>query len=144
MASPTQWTRVSANSRRCWWTAKPGMLQSMGSQRFGHDWTTEQQHLILTWALLIYDSNLMDCESGVNSLQFFKRSDVKVYILPRVVFFFFFFLLLIQVFLKALFRPNKLTLIIIPNYYGPDWPMWSICNVSRLWWEINKMEHRPL
>ena len=58
----------------------------------------------------------MDCESGVNSLQFFKRSDVKVYILPRVCF----FLLLIQVFLKALFRPNKLTLIIIPNYYRPD------------------------
>ena len=24
---------------------KPGMLQSMGSQRVGHDWATEQQHL---------------------------------------------------------------------------------------------------
>ena len=24
-----------------WWTQKPGMLQSMGSQRVGHDWVTE-------------------------------------------------------------------------------------------------------
>ena len=24
-----------------WWTEKPGMLQSMGSQRVGHDWGTE-------------------------------------------------------------------------------------------------------
>ena len=24
-----------------WWTGRPGMLQSMGSQRFGHDWVTE-------------------------------------------------------------------------------------------------------
>ena len=24
-----------------WWTGKPGMLQSIGSQRVGHDWATE-------------------------------------------------------------------------------------------------------
>ena len=24
-----------------WWTGEPGMLQSMGSQRAGHDWVTE-------------------------------------------------------------------------------------------------------
>ena len=41
MASPTQWTWVWVNSGRWWWTAKPGMLQSMGSQRVGHDWATE-------------------------------------------------------------------------------------------------------
>ena len=27
--------------RSWWWTGKPGMLQSMGSQRVGHDWATE-------------------------------------------------------------------------------------------------------
>ena len=37
MASPTQWAWVWA---RWWRTGKPGMLQSMGSQRVGHDWTT--------------------------------------------------------------------------------------------------------
>ena len=26
------------------WTDEPGRLQSMGSQRVGHDWATKQQH----------------------------------------------------------------------------------------------------
>ena len=32
-----------------WWTGRPGMQQSMGSQRIGHDWATE---LNLTESLL--------------------------------------------------------------------------------------------
>ena len=46
MASPTQWLWGWANSRSWWWTRKPGVLQSMGSQRVGwlSDWTdTERQ-----------------------------------------------------------------------------------------------------
>ena len=39
--SPTQWTWVWASSGNWRWTGKPGMLQSMGSQRVGHDWATE-------------------------------------------------------------------------------------------------------
>ena len=41
MASPTRWTWVWASSRSLWWTGRPGMLQSMGSQRVRHDWATE-------------------------------------------------------------------------------------------------------
>ena len=41
MASSTQWTWVWVNSGSWWWTGKPGNLQSMGSQRVRHDWTTE-------------------------------------------------------------------------------------------------------
>ena len=41
MASPTQWTWVWVNSRSWRWTERPGMLQSMESQRVGHDWATE-------------------------------------------------------------------------------------------------------
>ena len=41
MASLTPWTWVWASSRSWWWTMKPGVLQSMGSQRVGHDWVTE-------------------------------------------------------------------------------------------------------
>ena len=41
MASLTWWTWVWVGSRSWWWTARPGMLQSMGSQRVGHDWVTE-------------------------------------------------------------------------------------------------------
>ena len=43
MASLTHWTWVWANSRRWWRTGKPGMLQSMGSQRVGHNLAIEQQ-----------------------------------------------------------------------------------------------------
>ena len=41
MASPTQWTWIWENSRGWQWTGRPGMLQSMGSQRVRHDWVTE-------------------------------------------------------------------------------------------------------
>ena len=41
MASPTQWTWVWINSGSWWWTGRPGVLQSMGLQRVGHDWVTE-------------------------------------------------------------------------------------------------------
>ena len=41
MASPTQWTWVWVNSGSCWWTGRPGVLQTMGSQRVRHDWVTE-------------------------------------------------------------------------------------------------------
>ena len=41
MASSTQWTWVWVNSRSWRWTGRPGVLQSMGSQRVGHDWANE-------------------------------------------------------------------------------------------------------
>ena len=34
-------TWVWASTRSWWWTGKPGVLQSMGQQRVGHDWATE-------------------------------------------------------------------------------------------------------
>ena len=40
MASPPWWTWVWASSRSWWWTGKPGVLQSMGLQRAGHDLVT--------------------------------------------------------------------------------------------------------
>ena len=36
-----QWTWVCSSSRIWWWTGQPGVLQSMGLQRVGHDWVTE-------------------------------------------------------------------------------------------------------
>ena len=41
-----------ANSGRQWRTGKPGVPQSMGSQRVRHDWVTEQQQIL--------------CRAGVN------------------------------------------------------------------------------
>ena len=40
-ASLTEWTWVRVNSGSWWWTGRPGVLESMGSQRVGHDWATE-------------------------------------------------------------------------------------------------------
>ena len=40
-------TWVWARSRSWWWTGKPGVLQSMGSQKVRHDWVTE-----LSWSEL--------------------------------------------------------------------------------------------
>ena len=53
MASLTRWTWVWASSESWWWTGKPGVLQSMGSQRVGHDWMTE-----LNWAHTILQFNI--------------------------------------------------------------------------------------
>ena len=50
MASPTQWAWVWVDSGSWWWTGRPGVLQSMGSQRVGHDWTTE-----LNWTEVEYN-----------------------------------------------------------------------------------------
>ena len=41
MTSPTQWTWVWVGSGSWCWTGKPGVLQSMVSQRVGHNWATE-------------------------------------------------------------------------------------------------------
>ena len=47
MASPTQWAWVWASSRSWWWTGRPGMLQSMGSQSWTQlsDWTVRMEIL---------------------------------------------------------------------------------------------------
>ena len=45
-ASSTRQTWVWASSGSWWWTGKSGMLQSMGSQRVGHNWATEQNQII--------------------------------------------------------------------------------------------------
>ena len=47
MVSPTQWTWVWENFGRWWRTGNPGLLQSMGSQRVGNDWTTERQKQLI-------------------------------------------------------------------------------------------------
>ena len=53
MASLTWWTWVWASSGSWWWTGKPGMLQSMGLQRVGHDWATK-----LNWTKFVVTTTL--------------------------------------------------------------------------------------
>ena len=57
MVSLTEWTWVWVSSRSWWWTGRPGVLQSMGSQRVRHVWATE-----LNWTELVrFYSKLCDC-----------------------------------------------------------------------------------
>ena len=65
--SPTQWTWVWVNSRSWWWTGRSGVLQSLGSQRVGHDWATELNWLMWTelplqdaaflWLVIVFDKH---------------------------------------------------------------------------------------
>ena len=47
MASPTRWTWVWVDSGSWWWTGRPGVLQSMGSQRVAHDSVIELNARVL-------------------------------------------------------------------------------------------------
>ena len=74
MASLTQWTWVCINSRSWWWTGRLGVLQSMGSQRVGHDWMTTELKWTMPSALL--GLQLTNCSSlalsaSIISSQFF-------------------------------------------------------------------------
>ena len=88
MVSPTWWTWVRASSRSWWWTGKPGVLQSMGSQRVRHDWATE-----LNWMTIIkfcnnnYEGNKCQRKEGRECagdkrglILFFKNSVLILYI----------------------------------------------------------------
>ena len=75
MASPTQWTWVWVNSGSWWWTGRPGVLQSMGLQRVGHNWTTE-----LSWTKLMkwsygcrMTNNMKDVGEKLSSVQSLSR-----------------------------------------------------------------------
>ena len=61
MVSPTRWTWIWLSSRSWWWTGRPGVLQSMGSQSQTHlsDWTElmcirkpKNSHFVLIFLLI--------------------------------------------------------------------------------------------
>ena len=49
MASQTQWTWVWVNFGSWWWTGRPGVLQSIGSQRIRHSNWTELRFSLVTY-----------------------------------------------------------------------------------------------
>ena len=46
MASPTLWTWVWVRPGSWWWTGRPGVLQSKGSQRVEHDWVNWTEYIV--------------------------------------------------------------------------------------------------
>ena len=78
MASSTWWTWVWASFGSLWWTGKPDVLQSTGSQRVRHDWTTE-----LNWNKLAFPLiNILGFffflggESGGHLVSLFCRAEI--------------------------------------------------------------------
>jgi len=52
---------MSLSSWSWWWTRKPGMLQSMGLHRVGHDWPTELNwslHVVIIFSLMMRTSKI--------------------------------------------------------------------------------------
>ena len=74
MASLSLWTWVWASSRSWWWTVKPGVLQSMGSQTVRQDWATE-----LNWESL----SEITSDSDDSKLPLMKELLIKVWVLVR-------------------------------------------------------------
>ena len=78
VASLTWWTWVWASSRCWWWTGKPGMMRSMGSQRVGHDWMTDmnwtEQRSVCTYSVvrLLVTPWTAACQSPL-SLEFSRQ-----------------------------------------------------------------------
>ena len=60
MMSPSGRTWIWVSSRSWWWPRKPGVLQSMGLQRVGHDWGTE-----LNWTERSLSSGTLTCTASV-------------------------------------------------------------------------------
>ena len=73
MASPTRWTWIWANCGRWWRTEETGLLQSMRSQRVGHDWATEQQHW---WLIVGLNFRTLEPSKCLNS-RFVSKSQWK-------------------------------------------------------------------
>ena len=64
MASLTQWTWVWVNFGSWWWTGRPGVLQSMGLHRVGHDWVTGLNWTELNWTGYIPRSGIAGSYGG--------------------------------------------------------------------------------
>ena len=64
MASLTRWTWVWASSGSRLWTENPGVLQSMGSQRVGHDWVNWTELMINMLKALMDKTHSMQEQMG--------------------------------------------------------------------------------
>ena len=74
IASLTRWTWVWVNSGSWWWTERPSMLRSMGSQRIRHDWVTE-----LNWTELNLFWRCRQTSRTIRKWSLKRKTDDKVY-----------------------------------------------------------------
>ena len=75
MASPMWWTWVRASSGSWWWTGRPGVLQSMGLQRVGHD----KQYVHANPSLPVYPSPPHPYPPGNQTFVFYACDSISVW-----------------------------------------------------------------
>ena len=80
MASPTQCTWVWASSERWLRTGKPGVLQSMGSQRVRHDWATEQQTPVQQAESWSREGRQIGCADALSAMHAAQAQRIGVFI----------------------------------------------------------------
>ena len=78
MALSIQWTWLWVNSGSSWWTGRPGVLQSMGSQRVRHNWATE-----LNWTELMYSLSFCSLFWGCSCCSFLFLTSFVLWIINR-------------------------------------------------------------
>ena len=81
MASLTRRTWVWVSSGSWWWTGKPGVLQSMGSQRVGHEWVIE-----LNWIFPLSSRFLCLVQEGLYPSMVMKYSPIVLIICSYFVY----------------------------------------------------------
>ena len=88
MASPTRCMWVWVNCMSSWWMGKPGVLQSMGSQRVRHDWETELNRTELMVALRgnTERGNIMQNKATINQEQLRAAPGTTSTVLTSTVF----------------------------------------------------------
>ena len=103
MAPPTQWTWVWVNPGSWWWTGRPGVLQSIGSQRVGNDWTTE-----LNWNVFLQIRSTIDSELTWQTCLFYSHIVLLIYVNETVL------LIWKPAFLQDSYQ----------SFYGEGWLSW--------------------
>ena len=74
------------SSKSWWWTGKPGMLQSLGSQRVGHDWVTELNSLEGYHALIRKLQQLTNILTRVQHMASSQNSNQTLGLVPSCSF----------------------------------------------------------
>ena len=75
MALSTQWTWVWLNTWSWWWTGKPVVMWSMGSQRVRHDWVTELNWTELIVANLVNIFPRLKVKTGLTRKEYILNED---------------------------------------------------------------------
>ena len=80
MASLTLWIWIWAISGNWWWTRRPGVLQSTGWQRVGHDWATKLRFSFADCLLILKWIEYFDWIKIFSNVRILQRPDISLWL----------------------------------------------------------------